>query len=77
MYLEVLVVKVCDNHQVCNTSAHIAVGIDPDGIKHMLGIWVHTLEGATFWTRGAGRAGSPGASNDTLIVCGEGLTGLP
>ena len=36
-------------HQVRNKAAHIAVGVDLDGIKHVLGIWVQASEGAKFW----------------------------
>ena len=42
LYLDALVVKVRDNHQVRNKAAHIAVGVDCDGVKHVLGIWVQT-----------------------------------
>jgi putative transposase len=49
LYLDALVVKVRDNHAVRNKAAHIAVGVDVDGIKHVLGIWVQTSEGAKFW----------------------------
>jgi putative transposase len=38
VYVDALVVKVRDGHQVRNRSAHIAVGVDLDGIKHVLGI---------------------------------------
>src|SRR3954464_8310661 len=38
IYLDALVVKVRDGHQVRNRAAHIAVGVDLDGIKHVLGI---------------------------------------
>ena len=48
LYLDALVVKVRDNHQVRNKAAHIAVGVDTDGIKHVLDIWVQTSEGAKF-----------------------------
>jgi putative transposase len=41
-------VKVRDGHQVRNKAAHLAVGVDLDGIKHVLGIWVQTSEGAKF-----------------------------
>lgn len=40
MYLDALVVKVRDGNQVRNKAAYIAVGIDTDGVKHVLGIWV-------------------------------------
>ena len=45
IYLDALVVKVRDGHQVRNKAAHIAVGVDLDGIKHVLGIWVQAAEG--------------------------------
>jgi hypothetical protein len=40
-----LVVKVRDGAHVRNKAAHIAVGVDLDGIKHVLEIWVQTTEG--------------------------------
>ena len=49
IYLDALVVKVRDGHTVRNKAAHIAVGVDLDGIKHVLGIWVQATEGAKFW----------------------------
>jgi putative transposase len=49
IYLDALVVKVRDGHQVRNKAAHIAVGVDLDGIRHVLGIWVQACEGAKFW----------------------------
>ena len=48
-----------DNHQVRNKAAHIAVGVDTDGIKHVLGIWVQTTEGAKFWAGVLRRAPQP------------------
>src|SRR6201986_892501 len=53
IYLDALVVKVRDGHQVRNKAAHIAVGIDLDGSKHVLGIWVRATECSNFsrWVR--------------------------
>ena len=45
LYLDALVIKVRDGHQVRNKAAHIAVGVNLDGIKHVLGIWVQASEG--------------------------------
>ena len=53
IYLDALVVKVRDGHQVRNKAAHIAVGVDLDGVKHVLGIWVQATEGAKFWAGSA------------------------
>lgn len=76
IYLDALVVKVRDSHQVRNKAAHIAVGIDLDGVKHVLGIWVQTSEGAKFWAGVLAELRNRGIQ-DTLIVCCDGLTGFP
>lgn len=76
IYLDALVVKVRDGHQVRNKAAHIAVGVDLDGIKHVLGIWVQATEGAKFWAGVCAELANRGV-RDVLIVCCDGLTGLP
>jgi putative transposase len=76
IYLDALVVKVRDGHTVKNRAAHIAVGVDLDGIKHVLGIWVQASEGAKFWAGVCAELRNRGV-RDTLIVCCDGLTGFP
>jgi putative transposase len=76
VYLDALVVKVKENHQVRNKAAHIAVGVDTDGVKHVLGIWVQTAEGAKFWAGVCAELRNRGL-RDILIACCDGLTGLP
>lgn len=76
IYLDALVVKVLDGHHVMNRSAYIAVGIDLEGIKHVLGIWVQASEGAKFWTGVCSELANRGVK-DVLIVCCDGLTGFP
>ncbi len=76
VYLDALVVKVRDGHQVKNRAAHIAVGVDLDGIKHVLGIWVQATEGAKFWAGVCAELANRGV-RDVLIVCCDGLTGFP
>jgi putative transposase len=76
IYLDALVVKVRDGHQVRNKAAHIAVGVDLDGVKHVLGIWVQTSEGAKFWAGVCAELRNRGV-RDVLIVCCDGLTGFP
>src|SRR5215470_3086720 len=75
IYLDALVVKVRDGHQVRNKAAHIAVGVDLDGVKHVLGIWVQTTEGAKFWAGVCAELRNRGV-RDVLIVCCDGLTGF-
>ena len=76
IYLDALVVKVRDGGHVRNKAAHIAVGVDIDGIKHVLGIWVQTSEGAKFWASVCAELANRGV-RDVLIVCCDGLTGFP
>jgi putative transposase len=76
VYLDALVVKVKDNHQVRNRSAHIAVGVDCEGVKHVLGIWVQATEGARFWAGVCAELRNRGV-RDVLIACCDGLSGLP
>ena len=76
IYLDALVVKVRDGAHVRNKAAHLAVGVDMDGIKHVLGIWIQTSEGAKFWAGVCADLANRGI-RDVLIVCCDGLTGLP
>jgi len=76
VYLDALVVKVKDNHQVRNRSAHIAVGVDCEGVKHVLGIWIQAAEGARFWAGVCAELRNRGV-RDILIACCDGLPGLP
>ena len=76
LYLDALVIKVRDGHQVRNRAAHLAVGVDLDGVKHVLGIWVQATEGAKFWAGVCAELRNRGV-RDVLIVCCDGLTGFP
>src|SRR5215216_318693 len=76
IYLDAIVVKVRDGGHVRNKAAHIAVGVDMDGIKHVLGIWVQATEGAKFWASVCAELANRGVA-DVLIVCCDGLTGFP
>lgn len=76
IYLDALVVKVRDGAHVANKAAHIAVGVDIDGVKHVLGIWIQAAEGSKFWAGVCANLANRGVK-DVLIVCCDGLTGLP
>src|SRR3954454_7704365 len=76
IYLDAIIVKVRDGGHVRNKAAHIAVGVDIDGIKHVLGIWVQATEGAKFWAAVCAELANRGV-RDVLIVCCDGLTGFP
>ena len=69
VYLDAIRVKVRVDHRVASRSAHIAVGVDMDGIKHVLGIWVQAEEGASFWAHVCAELANRGVK-DVLIVKG-------
>jgi putative transposase len=83
VFLDAIVVKVRDNHVVQNKPAYVAVGIDADGEKHVLGIWVAKTapesaaagEGAGFWRSVMADLKNRGV-RDILIACCDGLTGF-
>jgi putative transposase len=76
IYLDAIIVKVRDGGHVRNKAAHIAVGVDLDGVKHVLGIWVQATEGAKFWASVCAELANRGV-RDVLVVCCDGLTGFP
>jgi putative transposase len=76
VFIDALVVKVRDGGHVVNKAAHIVVGVDTDGIKHVLGIWIQSAEGAKFWLQVLTELRNRGVK-DVLIACCDGLEGLP
>lgn len=76
IYLDAIRIKVRDQNTVKSKAAHIAVGVDLDGIKHVLGIWVQDNEGASFWAHVCAQLANRGVK-DVLFVCCDGLVGLP
>src|ERR1700716_1941261 len=76
VYIDAIVVKIREGGTVDNRAAHLAIGVDVDGFKHVLGIWIAENEGAKFWQNVLNELVNRGL-NDALIVCCDGLTGLP
>jgi putative transposase len=76
IYIDALVVKVRDSGTVDNKAAHLAIGVDLDGYKHVLGIWLAAAEGARFWMGVLTELRNRGIK-DVLFVCCDGLGGLP
>ena len=54
----------------------MAIGVDLDGIKHILGLWIAKEEGASFWAQVCANLSNRGIK-DVFIVCCDGLKGLP
>jgi putative transposase len=76
VYIDALVLKIRDGGVVDNKAAHLVIGVDTDGYKHVLGIWIQSAEGAKFWMSVLTELRNRGLK-DALIVCCDGLAGLP
>jgi len=77
VYIDALVVKVRDQGTVRNKAAYLAIGVDVEGRKHVLGVWMGDGdEGAKFWLNVLTEIRNRGVA-DVLIVCCDGLKGLP
>ncbi len=76
MFFDALRVKVRDQEMVCNNAVYLALGITPDGRKHILGLWIDPNEGAKFWLRIVNELRNRGVK-DILIAVVDGLKGFP
>ena len=76
LYIDALVVKVRDGGAVDNKAAYLVTGVDAEGFKHVLGIWLGAAEGSRFWAGVLAELRNRGIK-DVLFVCCDGLNGLP
>ena len=77
VYIDALVVKVRTDGTVINRAAYLAIGVDVEGRKHVLGVWLGDGdEGAKFWLSVLTELRHRGV-HDVLLVCCDGLKGLP
>lgn len=76
MYLDALRVKSRENGKSCNKSVYVALGVNFEGQKDVLGLWIAENEGAKFWMGVLTQLKNRGVE-DILIACMDGLTGFP
>ena len=76
VYLDCIVIKIRDNMRVINKSIYLALGVNMDGKKDLLGLWMSENEGAKFWLSVLTELKSRGVQ-DILIACVDGLKGFP
>ena len=69
-------VKVRDEGVVKNKAVYLALGMNLDGIKEVLGLWIEQTEGAKFWLRVMTELKNRGV-HDVLIAAVDGLKGFP
>jgi putative transposase len=76
VYFDAIHYKVRDNGRVVSKAAYTCLGIDLQGQKDMLGLWVGEAEGASFWLSVLNELKNRGVQ-DILIACVDGLKGFP
>jgi putative transposase len=76
VYLDCIVVKVRHNASVINKAVFLALGINTEGKKELLGMWLAENEGAKFWLNVLTELKNRGLQ-DILIACVDGLKGFP
>lgn len=76
VFMDGIVVKVRDGQRIVNKSIHIVLGINLQGRKELLGLWLTENEGAKFWLGILTELKNRGL-RDILIACVDGLKGFP
>lgn len=76
VYIDGIRIRVRDKGAVTIKVAHLVIGVDVEGRKHALGVWIAEAEGAKFWLSVLTQLRNRGL-RDILICCCDGLSGLP
>jgi putative transposase len=76
LYLDALQVKVKDQGRVSNKAIYLAIGVNLQGTKEVLGLWASENEGAKFWLSIITELKNRGVK-DIFIACVDGLKGFP
>ncbi|EGR1219351.1 IS256 family transposase [Vibrio parahaemolyticus] len=76
VYLDCIVVKVRQDKQVINKAVYLALGVNMEGQKELLGMWLSETKGAKFWLNVLTELQNRGVK-DILIACVDGLKGFP
>jgi len=76
IYLDCIVLKIRHEKRVINKAVYLALGINMEGQKELLGIWIAETEGAKFWLSVLTELQNRGVEQ-ILIACVDGLSGFP
>jgi putative transposase len=76
LFLDALYVKMRHDGRVENRAVYVAIGVDLEGRKEVLGLWTSSNEGAKFWLGVLTELRNRGVK-DVLIACVDGLRGFP
>ena len=75
VYLDALMCKVRDDGQIRNKAVYLAIGINLEGHKEILGMWIQQTEGAKFWHSILNELKNRGIE-DVFFFCVDGLKGF-
>lgn len=76
VWLDALVVPIRQDGRVINKAIHLALGVNLNGQKELLGIWITQNESSKFWLSVLTDLQNRGVK-DIFIACCDGLTGFP
>jgi transposase-like protein len=76
VYLDAIRIRGREEGKSCMKSVYMALGINFEGQKEVLGLWIAENEGAKFWVGVLTEIKNRGVQ-DILIACMDGLTGFP
>jgi putative transposase len=76
LYLDALIIKIRDGQAVRNFACYLAIGVNLEGERDVLGIWFQRTEGAKFWLQVLSELKTRGVQ-DVLVCCVDGLSGFP
>ena len=76
LFLDALIVKVRDGGAVRNLACYVAIGVNLEGERDVLGLWFQRSEGAKFWLAVLNELKQRGVQ-DVLVCCIDGLKGFP
>lgn len=76
VFFDALRVKIRDEGLVKNKAVYVALALDAEGHKHVLGLWIEQSEGAKFWLKVMNDLKTRGVQ-DILIAVVDGLKGFP
>jgi putative transposase len=76
VYLDALQIKIREGSAVRNFACYVAIGVNLEGERDVLGIWFQRTEGAKFWMQVLTELKQRGVA-DVLFFCVDGLAGFP
>ncbi len=75
IFFDALRVKIREDNMVRNKAVYLALGVQPDGTRDILGLWIESTEGAKFWMKVFNDLKTRGVA-DILIAVTDGLKGM-